>query len=558
MKPLVMKCHGAAGTVTGSCIEICANGTSILVDCGMFQGTRTLEALNHERLPFDPARVSAVILTHAHLDHSGRLPYLVASGCNAPIWMTPPTADVIEPLLLDAAKLQAADAERRNRRPDRVGLAPFEPLYSADDVTTCMGQVRETGYCSWNDLGNGDGFRLWDARHIVGSASVELRINGQRLLISGDIGGGSAIHCTAAELGGYDHIICESTYGDRERPPVLITERREQLAVHVEETLKRGGNLLIPAFAVERTQVVLEDLVALFESKRLHHVNVFVDSPLAERVTRATLRHRHGGYDLLTYPNIRFVHDVAESKKLNSVTGAVIIAGSGMCQGGRIRHHLLHNLPHPQARVLLVGYQVAGTLGAVLRDGAHHVRISGHDVLVRADVAMIDSYSTHADRPGLLDWLKARAPVSGSIFLVHGEDEALSTFSEDIRATPDLARALIPALGSAWALKAGQSARRIGRPRADARMRIAPQDWISGLADLESGLGDRLRALPSDAARERVVASLKRVLERAEGHAGAPRENPVGDVPDFLAQPESAIWTDRKPPDPSHIQGEAP
>jgi metallo-beta-lactamase family protein len=212
------------------------------------------------------------------------------------------------------------------------------------------------------------------------------------------------------------------------------------------------------------------------------------------------------------------VHDVAESKKLNSITGAVIIAGSGMCQGGRIRHHLLHNLPHPQARVLLVGYQVRGTLGSVLRDGAHHVRISGHDVAVRADVRSIDSYSTHADRQGLLEWLKARAPVTGSIFLIHGEDKALSTLSEDIRAVPVLGKALIPELGSAWELKAEHPAHRIGAARADARARIAPQDWIAGLAEIESGLADRLRALPSDAARERAVAALKRTLEHAEGH----------------------------------------
>jgi metallo-beta-lactamase family protein len=518
MKPLEVRFHGAARTVTGSCVEVRADGKSILIDCGMFQGTRTLEALNHEALPFDPASVTAVILTHAHLDHSGRLPYLVSSGCKAPIWTTAPTADIIEPLLLDAAKLQAADAERRNRRPDRAGLNPFIPLYTADDVTACMGQVHETSYCSWNDLGGGDGFRLWDARHIVGSASVELKLAGQRILISGDIGGGSAIHCTAAELGGYDHVICEATYGNRARAPVLLTERREQLAVHVEETLKRGGNLLIPAFAVERTQVVLEDLVALFESKRLGNINVFVDSPLAERVTRATVRHRHSGYDLFGYPNIRFVHDVSESKALNAVKGAVLIAGSGMCQGGRIRHHLLHNLPHPQARVLLVGYQVRGTLGAVLRDGAHHVRISGHDVAVRADIRALDAYSTHADRPALLDWLKVRAPISGSIFVVHGEDEALSTLSDDIGSSKGLGAALMPELGSAWSLVAGHPAHQTGQPRKDARTRIAPQDWIAGLAEVESGLADRLRALPSDAARERVVAALKRTLAHAEGH----------------------------------------
>jgi metallo-beta-lactamase family protein len=380
-----------------------------------------------------------------------------------------------------------------------------------------MGQLREVRYCEWVDLGHGNGFRFWDARHIVGSASVELRLGGQRILVSGDIGNGSAIHCADAELGGYDHIVCESTYGDRERPPVLISERREQLAVHVEEVLGRGGNLLIPAFAVERTQIVLEDLVALFEAKRLGPINVFVDSPLAERVTRATLRHRHGGYDLLDHANIRFVHDVAESKLLNNVTGAVIMAGSGMCQGGRIRHHLLRNLPRRQSRVLLVGYQVKGTLGAVLRDGAHHVRISGHDVAVRADVRSTDAYSTHADRPALLDWLSVRAPVTGSCLLVHGEGEALDVFAKDIARANELAPAVIPGLGSCWELKPAHVARQLARPRADAATRIAPRDWISALADFEAGLADRLRALPSDAARERAVASLGRVLERAEG-----------------------------------------
>ncbi len=517
MSPVEVRFHGAAGTVTGSCFEFRANGTSVLVDCGLFQGTRTLEALNHEKLPFDPARIDAVILSHAHLDHSGRLPYLVAQGCTAPIWATEPTADIIEPLLLDAAKLQAAEAERRNYRPDRAGLARFEPLYSADDVAACIGYVRETRYCEWNDLGDGNGFRLWDARHIVGSASVELMLGGQRILISGDIGNGSAIHCAGADLSGYDHVLCEATYGNRAREPVLIADRREQLAVNVEEVLERGGNLLIPAFAVERMQAVLEDLAALFEAERLGPVNVFVDSPLGERITRATLRHRHGGYYPMRHPNIRFTHDVAESKKLNSVTGAVIIAGSGMCQGGRIRYHLLRNLPFRQSRVLLVGYQVKGTLGAVLRDGARHVRISGNDVPVRADVQAIDSYSTHADRPALLDWLKARGPYKGSIILVHGEDEALSVLAEDVAGARSLGTAIVPALGSTWELRPGHAARQSGRPRADARARIAPQDWISGLADLESGLADRLRALPSDAARERAVASLKRTLERAEG-----------------------------------------
>lgn len=517
MGPVEVRFHGAAGTVTGSCFEIRSNKATILVDCGMFQGTRTLEALNHEPLPFDPARIDAVILTHAHLDHSGRLPFLVASGCKAPIWATEPTADILEPLLLDSAKLMASDVERRNLRPDRANMPRFEPLYTADDVSACLTFLHETRYCDWNDLGNGNGFRLWDARHIVGAASIELTLDGQRILISGDIGDGSAITCTGAELGGYDYVVCEATYGDRAREPVLISDRREQLALNVEEVIGRGGNLLIPAFALERTQAVLEDLVALFESKRLGPINIFVDSPLAQRVTHAILRHRHSGYDLFDHPNIRFTQDVAESKMLNNVTGAVIIAGSGMCQGGRIRHHLLHNLSHPQSRVLLVGYQVKGTLGAVLREGVHHVRISGNDVAVRADVRTIDSYSTHADRPGLLEWLKLRAPYRGSILLVHGEENALSTLADDVERLAGLGPVAIPELGSAWELRAGHPARQVGRPRPDARARIKPQDWISALGEFESGLADRLRSLPSDAARERAVAALRRTLERAEG-----------------------------------------
>lgn len=509
--------HGAAGTVTGSCFEFRCNGKAVLIDCGLFQGTRSLEALNHEPFEFVPSEIDAVILTHAHLDHSGRLPYLVAQGCTAPIWCTRPTADILEPLLLDSAKLHLAEVERRNRRPDRIGMKPFEPLYTADDVVSMLGELNETGYCQWVDLGDDVGFRFWDARHIVGSASVELRIGGQRILISGDIGSGAAIHCTDAELGGYDHIICEATYGDRTRPPVLLADRREQLAQHVEATLKRGGNLLIPAFALERTQAVLEDLVALIEKGRIKPPTIFVDSPLAERVTRATLRYRDQGMDLLNHSSIRFVHDVAESKQINAVTGAIIVAGSGMCQGGRMRHHLLHNLPHPQARVLLIGYQVAGTLGSVLRDGARHVRISGHDVAVRAEVQTLDSYSNHADRPALLEWMHERGPVSGSVFLVHGEDAGLSTLAEDVGDNNNLATAIIPTLGERWKLRPGKPARRVGKPRPDAQLRIEPRDWAAGLADLQSGLAQRLRALPNDKARERAVASLNRALDRAEG-----------------------------------------
>jgi metallo-beta-lactamase family protein len=513
MSGVSVKFHGAAGTVTGSCFEVKGAGQTILVDCGMFQGTRSLEALNHEELPFDPKKIDAVILTHAHLDHSGRLAYLYASGCKAKTFCTAPSADILKPLLQDAAKLQAADVERRNRRADRAGLPPFIPLYDGKDIAKLHKNVRTVGYCEEHQLDNGVSFRFWDARHIVGSASIEINIAGQRLLFSGDIGPGRAINCTASEIGGYDHVICESTYGDRDREPILVSERRETLARHVEEVMAAGGNLLIPAFALERTQAILEDFDALFESKRLAPVNVFLDSPLAQKVTMAVMRYRDNGTDMLKRTNIRFIENTAESKKLNRMTGIVIIAGSGMCEGGRIRHHLVRNLPNRQSRVLLSGYQVSGTLGSVLRDGAKRVRISGNDVNVKAQVAMLDGYSNHADRSGLVEWIKDRTPIRGSLFLVHGDPTALAGLAETIGEIPDLPATIIPALGETWALQPAAPAIRQSAGREDAEDLTASRDWVSKLAALRIEVEDKISRQPTNQDREKMLAALRRALD---------------------------------------------
>ncbi len=513
MSGVSIKFHGAAGTVTGSCFEVKGAGQTILVDCGMFQGTRSLEALNHEDLPFDPKEIDAVLLTHAHLDHSGRLAYLYASGCKAKTYCTAPSADIIKPLLQDSAKLQAADVERRNRRADRAGLPPFVPLYDSKDIAKLHKNARPVFYCEENHLDNGVSFRFWDARHIVGSASIEINIAGQRLLFSGDIGPGRAINCTASEIGGYDHVICESTYGDRDRELVLISERRETLARHVEEVIAAGGNVLIPAFAVERTQEILEDFDALFESRRLAPVNVFLDSPLAQKVTMAVMRYRDSGTDMLKRTNIRFIQNTAESKKLNRMTGIVIIAGSGMCEGGRIRHHLVRNLPRRQSRLLLSGYQVAGTLGSVLRDGARRVRISGKDVIVKAQVSSLDGYSSHADRSGLVEWIKDRTPIRGSLFLVHGDQTALTGLAESLGKIPDLPAAIIPALGETWALRPAEPATSQSAGRADAADLTASRDWISKLAALRAEVEEKIIKQPSNQDREKMLAALKRALD---------------------------------------------
>ncbi|WP_197021250.1 MBL fold metallo-hydrolase [Sphingomonas sp. UNC305MFCol5.2] len=413
--PLDLIFHGAAGTVTGSCMELRTSGRRLLIDCGLFQGSRSLEALNHEELPFDAGALDAVILIHTHLDHSGRLPLLTREGYAGPIWCTPPTRQLLKPLLDDAAQIQAQDAARRNDRPDRAGFPRFEPLYDREDVRHVVERTRGLGYRKWAEIVPGVEIRFHDPRHILGSASLELCAEGKRLFFSGDIGQAAGDPGMLADAAGpFDHIVCEATYGDRDRVVPTPEARREELAGIVERALRRGGNLLIPAFALERTQILLEDLVALFNTGRLEPVPVVIDSPLADRITRAYRRCASPGAPrLFDHPNVRFTTGMAQSQALYRIPGAVILAGSGMCTGGRIRHHLVRNLPRAESTVLFVGYQARGTLGTVLKSGAQTVRISGSDIRVCAEIATIDAYSAHADHAALLRFLGARGAVRG-------------------------------------------------------------------------------------------------------------------------------------------------
>lgn len=507
--------HGAAGTVTGSCMELRAADWRVLIDCGLFQGSRTLEALNHQGLPFDIESIDAVLLTHAHLDHCGRLPLFGRAHAEAPVWCTPATRQLLEPLLLDAAKIQAADARRRNRRPDRAGLPPFEALYDARDVRRLIESTRPIEFGQWAEPVAGVRMRFVDARHVLGAASIELEAEGQRLLFSGDIG----MHADEVLAGGhepFDHVVCESTYGDRDRVQVSLAERREKLAGLVEPALAGGGNLLIPAFALERTQAVLGDLVALFESGRLQPSPIFVDSPLAERITHTYRRYagpeERGSYDS---PHVRFTPTEAQSRALHRLSGAIIIAGSGMCTGGRIRQHLIRNLPRGDSTVLIVGYQARGTLGSVLLSSAPTVRISGNDVRVKARIESTDIYSAHADREALLRWLAAAAPVRGSVFLDHGEPLALEGLRTDAARIKGLPAAIVPALGESYRLEAGRPAERVGTPRPDAAALVQAEDWKSRFAAFAASLEDRLRALPSDEARRRAIEAADRALREA-------------------------------------------
>ncbi|WP_265269415.1 MBL fold metallo-hydrolase [Sphingomonas lycopersici] len=509
--------HGAAGAVTGSCMELRSARHRVLIDCGLFQGSRTLEALNFQPLPFDPHSLDLVVLTHAHLDHAGRLPTLVQHGLTAPVICLPPNRQLLGPMLNDAAKLQAADAERRNDRPDRAGRKPFEPLYDSQDVARLIGRLDTVRAGKWIEPLQGLRLRLWDAHHILGAASVELNLDGQSLLFSGDIGDG-ATHLAdpSSPEGGWDHVICEATYGDRDREVPTPDDRREQLAQAVKTALARGGNLIIPAFALERTQVIIEDLVALFDAHKLEPVSVFIDAPLADKVTEAYRRFDHAqrrGPSPFDHPRIRFVRTIEQSKALNRISGAIILAGSGMCTGGRVRYHLLRNLPRADSTVLFVGYQARGTLGAVLQGGAKLVRISGADVKVRAEIASLDTYSAHADHAGLLRWIAARAPISGSLFLDHGEPPALARLAADVAALPGIPTPVIPSLGERFRLEPRSACSVAGEARSDAIRLVDGADWHSRAARLRELLDIHLAKLPSDAARAEALEAITRAVE---------------------------------------------
>lgn len=520
---LTLTFHGAAQTVTGSCMEFRRDRHAVLVDCGMFQGSRTLEALNHQPCPLDPSRLDAIILTHAHIDHSGLLPKLVAQGFAGAVWCTQETIDLLEHMLADSGRIHEFEAERRNRRRDRAGDDPFVPLYTEHDAMVAWSQCRAIPLQTWFTPAPGFRARLWNAGHILGSASVELEAGGTRVMCSGDIGpDNKAFYADPEGPAGFDHLICEATYGNRTREKISIAERRSLLEAEVLAARARGGNLVIPIFALERTQELLLDLDTLIDEGRIPGTHVFVDSPLANRITGvferyATELEDTGRHNIFDNPAFHFVTDVAESMRLNSVTGAVIMAASGMCEAGRIRHHLLHNLHRSRSTILFVGFQAQGTLGRVILEGARTVRISGNDVRVRAQIRQIDSYSAHADRDELADWIAVRLPVAGSLFLDHGEPEALEDLRRLLQVRQPELEVRLPVIGERYALPAGHKARRETTGRSDLPLATG-RDWQNAYADFATSLRTQLARMPDDRRREEALRRLREVLGDDAAH----------------------------------------
>ncbi|NNE84467.1 MAG: MBL fold metallo-hydrolase [Alphaproteobacteria bacterium] len=524
---------GAAGTVTGSCYWIQSERCQFLVDCGMFQGSKTLKELNYEPFPFDPKEIDFVLLTHAHIDHSGLIPKLVKQGFSGPIFATQGTVDLLNYMLPDSGHIQEAEVARLNRRNAQRGRSQVTPIYSRVDVQNSLKFFSVVEYEKWWEVGEGVRARYWNAGHILGAASIEVEVatgksnsRVSRLLFSGDIGPEHKLfHPDPDAPENWDYVCCEATYGGRGRTDATPEKRREILAEEVEAALARGGNLLIPAFAVERTQELLLDLSALFDAGRIPNVPVFLDSPLAIRATEvftknaAMLEDTGSSQDLFRRPNIRFTESVEESKLIARFNGgSIIIAGSGMCDAGRIRHHLKQNLWRRDATVLLVGYQAPGTLGSLLSQGVPAVKIQGEELKVNATIRQTDVYSGHADGKQLVTWLKDRRPIKAAIFLTHGEDEALAALRDDLEAEglpPE--RIIIPQLDDVVDLLAGESKVQF-KPEPH---RLSPElvgglDWHNDLAEFSLRLRDLLDSAAGDKARKVILRRVTRALEEPE------------------------------------------
>lgn len=435
---------GAAAGVTGSCHILRIGGKQLLLDCGLIQGRHEEEERNREPFPFDPQEIGAVVLSHAHIDHSGRLPLLVKQGFRGPIYTQSATHDLCEVLLLDSASLAARDAEYENRKRARQDEVPIEPLYSREDVEGTIGRMQGLRYGERRGILPGVELCYRDAGHILGSCHVELFLHEgevrRKLVFSGDIGQyDTPILNDPTRIGEADIVLMETTYGDR------LHREREETVREIGEIIRRArhdkGNILIPAFAVGRSQEILYYLGKHYEEWELDRWQVFLDSPMAIETSRIYWEYpqlydaeatklRRQFHEMPELRNLHLTRTPEESMAINRVrSGAIIIAGSGMCNGGRILHHLKHNIGQQTNQVIIVGYQADGTLGRRLVDREPEVRIHRETYRVAAQIHTVGGLSAHADQQGLLRWLGGFGNRP-RVYLVHGEDEAKLAFQQ--------------------------------------------------------------------------------------------------------------------------------
>lgn len=441
--------YGADYCVTGSCHGIEINGRHVLVDCGLQQGR---DELDNAALPFAPAQIDAVLVTHAHIDHTGRLPLLYKRGFRGSIFATRLTHDLMRIMLLDSAHIQESEAEYQNRKGKRAGRAPVEPLYTTEDVAGMMQLVVPCEYGQSVEVCEGLRAVFTDAGHLLGSASItaELSEKGVKktVVFSGDIGNvDQPIIRDPQLLHAADYVVMESTYGNREHSEVW--SYTDELAEVIDRTLGRGGNVIVPAFAVGRTQELLYFIREIKDAglaKSAPDFPVYIDSPLAKAATTVFCGDLRGyldedalelvrdGEHMFSFPNLHLVETSEESKLLNAdKTPKVILSASGMCDAGRIRHHLKHNLWRADSTVLFVGYQSPGTLGRRLLDGVDSVKLFGEEIAVRAELVNFQGLSSHAGHGKLVEWAQAFSPAPQQVFVVHGDADVVPAFADELR-----------------------------------------------------------------------------------------------------------------------------
>lgn len=440
---------GAAESVTGSRHLIEFNHSKVLVDCGLYQ-ERALQNRNWEDFGVEPAEIDAVLLTHAHLDHCGLLPKLVKEGFKGKVFCTPATAEIAKIVLADSAKIQEEDAEYKKKRHKRAGYTPprpVEPLYTVEDAEACMSMFAPVEYQTPLDVAEDVQASFYEAGHIFGSSIIKLTVglDGQSrtILFTGDLGRiGKPILKDPVIFDEADYVFVESTYGDRIHTSVEDT--KEQLCQAVNKTHAAGGNIIVPSFSIERAQEVMYYMNELLMEDRVPHIMTFLDSPMAVRVTEVFKKHPEL-YDTemlrlmtqnespFTYAGLKLVQSTRESKAINHIKGTImIIAGSGMCTGGRVKHHLVNNIARPESAVLFVGYQAVGTLGRTILDSqpGDEVRILGEHYPVRANIVKVHGFSAHADKIEMLTWLKHLKKTPRKVFVVHGEKDSAHSFKE--------------------------------------------------------------------------------------------------------------------------------
>jgi len=448
---VVIKFLGASQQVTGSCYFLEVGGLKLLVDCGLFQ-ERDFLSRNWEPFPVPPEEIDFVLLTHVHVDHCGLLPKLVREGFSGKILATPPTVEMIPIVLEDSASIQEEDAafkKKRHRKEGRKGPYPEIPLYTVEDAFEVFPLLHALPYKKNYSLNRMVSVCFFDAGHILGSSMIEITIhngnNKKKIIFSGDIGQwDKPLVKDPTRFEHADYIVMESTYGNRNHVEESA-EIDDLLADIINETIKVQGNVVIPTFAIERAQELMFHLSGLVRNDLIPYMMMFLDSPMAVDITDVFTRHINSldkeskqlfarGYSPFRFPGMRLVRTVEESKAINSIKGScLVMAGSGMCTGGRIKHHLKHNITRSESTILFVGYQVQGTLGREIVDGTEEVRIHGQMFPVKARIHQIEGFSAHADKDDLLDWLGNLKSPPSKIFLTHGEKEAMLALSGHIK-----------------------------------------------------------------------------------------------------------------------------